>query len=205
MKELSQVHCSLFTCPAVTNIGIILILLPINEEKRLTMNRVTGWLTFPPPMPMPQLLSRSSRSVWQVVLLSNFSMPFTPSGPNALSLRSKTVSLAPAIIKASPREFYNTRWITRGRIGWLWSRGDFWVEKMLQRVLWGGGGEPTHITFWGKNCQQCLFVTITKYNSVNLICLLTCFGFRNEQHGRRYSSCTKTLVGAWHLENTIDV
>lgn len=41
--------------------------------------------------------------------MSNFSIPFTPSGPKALSLRSKTVSLAPASIRASPSEFYNTR------------------------------------------------------------------------------------------------
>ncbi|KAF3846744.1 hypothetical protein F7725_003822 [Dissostichus mawsoni] len=36
-------------------------------------------------------------------------MPFTPSGPKALSLRSKTVSRAFASIRASPREFYITR------------------------------------------------------------------------------------------------
>lgn len=36
-------------------------------------------------------------------------MPFTPSGPKALSLRSNTVSLAPASIRASPSEFYDKK------------------------------------------------------------------------------------------------
>lgn len=55
---------------------------------------------------MPQLLSLSSLSVWQEGLLSSCSIPFTPSGPKALSLKSSSVSLAPALINALPRHLW---------------------------------------------------------------------------------------------------
>lgn len=63
-------------------------------------------LTFPPPTPIPQLLSLSTLSVWQEGLFSSCSIPFTPSGPKALSLRSSSVSLAPAVIIAPPRNLW---------------------------------------------------------------------------------------------------
>lgn len=61
-------------------------------------------LTFPPPTPMPQLLSFSSLRLWQQGLFSSRSIPLTPSGPKALSLRSSSVSRTPAHISASPRQ-----------------------------------------------------------------------------------------------------
>ena len=63
-------------------------------------------LTFPPPIPIPQLLSLSSLSVWQEGLFNSCSIPLTPSGPKALSLKSSSVSLAPALINALPRDLY---------------------------------------------------------------------------------------------------
>lgn len=62
--------------------------------------------TFPPPMPMPQLLSFSSLSVWQEGLFSSCSIAFTPSGPKALSLKSSSVSRAPELIMALLRCFW---------------------------------------------------------------------------------------------------
>lgn len=69
------------------------------------MTAVSG-LTFPPPIPMPQLLSFSTLKVWQEGLFRSCSIPFTPSGPKALSLRSNSVSLAPALINALPRDLW---------------------------------------------------------------------------------------------------
>lgn len=68
--------------------------------------------TLPPPMPMPQLLSFSSCRVKQAELFSRASKPRTPSGPNALSLRSSSTSWAPAVMSPSPREIWAQRELT---------------------------------------------------------------------------------------------
>lgn len=65
--------------------------------------------TLPPPMPMPQLLSLSSCRVKQAELFSRASKPRTPSGPNALSLRSSSTSWAPAVMSPSPSEIWAQR------------------------------------------------------------------------------------------------
>ena len=67
---------------------------------------VLGLFTFPPPTPMPQLLSFSCLKVWQERLFNSRSIPFTPSGPKALSLRSSSVSRTCAHINASPRHLW---------------------------------------------------------------------------------------------------
>lgn len=67
---------------------------------------VLGQLAFPPPTPMPQLLSFSSLRVWQEGLSNSRSIPFTPSGPKALSLRFSSVSRTPAHTNASPRHLW---------------------------------------------------------------------------------------------------
>lgn len=71
----------------------------------LCWHRMRRALTFPPPMPMPQLLSLNSLSVWQEGLFSSCSIPFTPSGPKALSLKSSSISRAPALIMAQLKCF----------------------------------------------------------------------------------------------------
>lgn len=79
----------------------------VTESKHMKTFSMAAWLlTFPPPIPMPQLLSLSSLRVWQDGLFSSCSIPFTPSGPKALSLRSSSVSLAPALINPLPKDLW---------------------------------------------------------------------------------------------------
>ena len=65
-------------------------------------------LTLPPLLPRPLLLNLSTLREKQEGLISSAVTALTPSGPNALSLRSSSVRWASAFITPSPKAVWRT-------------------------------------------------------------------------------------------------